>query len=189
MSVQGTNEGGSGFKSAPGRTADSHKRFHSGEGERRTGERPFNSNRFERSSGQGQKTDRPRYDKDRPRYDKDRPRYDKDRPRYDKDRPQGRRDNDYGRFMKDKDDDDRESARRSRPVRPKENKPAVSQPDKTKTQLRLEKEQKTIKKKKDYSTKKKESSRPQPKVKRANNINYTREYMNGAFDDYEDYDE
>ena len=51
--------------------------------------------------------------------------------------------------------------------------------------LRLEKEQKSMKKK--QQTKKKESNRPQPKVKRANNVNYTRSYANGDYDDYDDY--
>ena len=51
--------------------------------------------------------------------------------------------------------------------------------------LRIEKEQKTMKKK--QQNKKKESNRPQPKVKRANNVNYTRNYANGDYDDYEDY--
>ncbi|MBD5097809.1 MAG: hypothetical protein HDT40_12620 [Lachnospiraceae bacterium] len=84
---------------------------------------------------------------------------------------------------KDKDDDEEENGRRSRPSRPKDNKSSVSIPDKNKTMLRLEKEQKSIKKK---QNKKRESSRPQPKVKRANNVNYTRSYANGDYDDYFD---
>ena len=50
--------------------------------------------------------------------------------------------------------------------------------------LRLEKEQKTMLKK---QNKKKETSRPQPKQKRSNNVNYTKNYNNGAYDDYEDF--
>ena len=84
-----------------------------------------------------------------------------------------------------KDDDEEDNGRRSKSFRPKESKPSVSIPDKNKTMMRLEKEQKGIKKK--QQSKKKESSRPQPKVKRANNVNYTREYANGAYDDYDDY--
>ncbi|MCM1272864.1 MAG: hypothetical protein NC225_08040 [Clostridium sp.] len=83
-----------------------------------------------------------------------------------------------------KDEDDDDNGKRSRPSRPKENKNGVSLPDKNKTMLRLEKEQKSIKKK---QSRKKESSRPQPKVKRANNVNYTRSYANGDYDDYEEY--
>jgi hypothetical protein len=53
--------------------------------------------------------------------------------------------------------------------------------------LRLEREQKSIKKK---QNKKKESNRPQQRVKRANNINYTKSYANGDFDDmFDDYDD
>lgn len=84
-----------------------------------------------------------------------------------------------------KDDDDEDSSRRSKPSRPKESKSGVAVPDKSKVQLRLEKEQKSMKKK--QQNKKKESSRPQPRIKRANNINYTKNYANGAYDEYEDY--
>lgn len=84
-----------------------------------------------------------------------------------------------------KDDDDEDNSRRSKPSRPKESKSGVAMPDKNKVQLRLEKEQKSMKKK--QQNKKKESNRPQPRVKRANNINYTKNYANGVYDDYEDY--
>lgn len=84
-----------------------------------------------------------------------------------------------------KDDDEDDNSRRSKPSRPKESKTGVSIPDKNKAMLRLEKEQKTIKKK--QQSKKKESNRPQPKQKRANNVNYTKNYVNGDYDDYEDY--
>ncbi|MDE6025887.1 MAG: hypothetical protein K2G45_10590 [Lachnospiraceae bacterium] len=85
---------------------------------------------------------------------------------------------------KDEDDDENDNIRRSRPSKPKENKTGVTLPDKNKTMLRLEKEQKSIRKK---QSRKKESSRPQPKVKRANNVNYTRSYANGDYDDYEEF--
>lgn len=84
-----------------------------------------------------------------------------------------------------KDEDEEDNSRRSRPSRPKESKPGVAIPDKNKVQLRIEKEQKSMKKK--QQNKKKESTRPQPKVKRANNVNYTKNYANGDYDDYEDY--
>ena len=84
-----------------------------------------------------------------------------------------------------KDEDDEDLGRRSKPSRPKESKPGVAIPDKNKAMLRLEKEQKNMKKK--QQSKKKESNRPQPKQKRSNNINYTRSYANGDYDDYEDY--
>ena len=100
-----------------------------------------------------------------------------DKPHYDKKKT-------YSSFS-GKDDDDEDNSRRSRSYKPKESKPAVAIPDKDKTMLRIEKEQKTIKKK--QQSKKKESNRPQQKVKRANNINYTRSYANGDYDDYEDY--
>lgn len=173
MSAQGTNDGGSEYKSRPRTSGDSRRRFDSKEGGRSQGERQFNNgSRYDRSTRP--KSDKPKFD--RTKSDRNRP-------------ATGRRDNDYGKFMKDKDDDERDNSRRSKPTRPKENKSAIAQPDKAKTQLRLEKEQKTMKKKQDFSSKKKESSRPQPKKKRSNNINYTREYMNGAFDDYEVYDD
>ena len=77
--------------------------------------------------------------------------------------------------------------RRSKPSRPKESKPTIAIPDKNKVQMRLEKEQKSVKKK--QNNKKRESSRPQPKQKRSSNINYTKNYANGAYDDYEDFDD
>lgn len=112
---------------------------------------------------------------------------------------EGKPDNRYGKqerydknksFMpkfSGKDEDEEDYGRRSRPSRPRESKPSIAIPDKDKTMLRLEKEQKTMKKKQQQS-KKKESNRPQQRVKRANNINYTRSYANGDFDDY-DYDD
>ena len=55
--------------------------------------------------------------------------------------------------------------------------------------MRFEKEQKTMKKKSEGNSqqKDKKSQRPQPKLHRQNNINYTKAYMNGDYDDYEDY--
>ena len=90
--------------------------------------------------------------------------------------------NDSPRFS-GKDEEDEDKGRRSKPSRPKESKSGISIPDKDKAMLRLEKEQKSIKKK--QQNKKKESNRPQPKVKRANNINYIRSYANGDYDDFD----
>lgn len=59
------------------------------------------------------------------------------------------------------------------------------QPDKFETIKRLEREQKTIKKK-ESKRNKTESARPQQKVKRQNNRNYKNDYENGMYDDYED---
>lgn len=86
-----------------------------------------------------------------------------------------------------KDEDEEDRGRRSKPSRPKENKPTVSIPDKNKVQMRLEKEQKSVKKK--QNNKKRESNRPQPRQKRSSNINYTKNYANGAYDDYDDFDD
>lgn len=83
-----------------------------------------------------------------------------------------------------KDEDDEDLGRRSKPSRPKESKSGVAIPDKNKVMLRHEKEQKSMKKK--QQSKKKESNRPQPKQKRSNNINYTKNYANGDYEDYYD---
>ncbi len=86
-----------------------------------------------------------------------------------------------------KDEDEEDLGRRSKPQRPRENKSQASASvgEKNKAMIRLEKEQKNMKKK--QQNKKKESTRQKPKIKRANNVNYTRSYANGDFDDYEDY--
>ena len=46
-----------------------------------------------------------------------------------------------------KDEDEEDRGRRSKPSRPKESKPTIAIPDKNKVQMRLEKEQKSVKKK------------------------------------------
>ena len=61
------------------------------------------------------------------------------------------------------------------------------QPDKFETIKRLEREQKTIKKK-ESKRNKEEGARPQQRVKRQNNRNILNDYANGMYDDYEDYD-
>ena len=163
MSAQGTNEVNQ-AKFVKPKSQETRKKFGTGDGGKGRQDKPHNSKfKYDNSS-------RPKFDGGRQGGVK---------------RDQGN--NGYQmRFMKDKDDDEADNGRRSKPMRPKENKQQTIQLDKTRTQLRFEKEQKTVKKKQ-AGNKKKESSRPQVKVKRANNINYTKEYLNGAFDDYEDY--
>jgi len=190
VATQETNEGGSNMnkdkvqKNSYTRTFRNDTKRDKGDGKRfdRT-DRPERSERPER----GERPSRP----DRGTYQRtemaqgQKPRYNKNeggRPskpdHYDKNKGYSQ-----PRFPS-KDEDDEDNSRRSKPSRPKESKPTVAIPDKNKVQLRLEKEQKSMKKK---QTKKKESNRPQPKVKRANNVNYTKNYANGDYDDYDDY--
>lgn len=90
----------------------------------------------------------------------------------------------YNSFAKDKDEDDGKKVFRS--AKPKTvDKPKEPQPDKFETIKRLEREQKTIKKK-ESKRNKAESTRPQQKVKRQNNRNILNDYANGMYDDYED---
>ena len=105
-----------------------------------------------------------------------------------------RSNNNVGKFRKDsgtgynKDKDlDNEGRAKHRQSSSKDSGSKVKelQTDKFETIKRLEREQKTIKKKEE-SKKKTEKQRPQQKVKRANNVNYTKAYENGMYDDYED---
>lgn len=90
----------------------------------------------------------------------------------------------YNNFSKDKDEDDGKKVFRS--AKPKtSDKPKEPQPDKFETIKRLEREQKTIKKKESKRSKA-ESTRPQQKIKRQNNRNLLNDYANGMYDDYED---
>ncbi len=90
----------------------------------------------------------------------------------------------YNNFSKDKDEDDGRKVFRS--AKPKtSDKPKEPQPDKFETIKRLEREQKTIKKKESKRSKA-ESTRPQQKIKRQNNRNLLNDYANGMYDDYED---
>lgn len=90
----------------------------------------------------------------------------------------------YNNFSKDKDEDDGKKPFRS--SKPKTaDKAKEPQPDKFETIKRLEREQKTIKKK-ESKRNKAESTRPQQKVKRQNNRNILNDYANGMYDDYED---
>ncbi len=196
MVTQETNEGGSKMNKNNGQR-NSYTRSFRNENKREKGDgRRFEKGDRPERSEKGERPDRgdrpPRADRpDRGSYQRQdnaqggKPRYNKNEggrtakpDHYDKNKGYSQ-----PRFS-GKDEDDEDNSRRSKPSRPKESKPSVSIPDKNKVQLRLEKEQKSMKKK---QSKKKESSRPQPKVKRANNVNYTRNYANGDYDDYDDY--
>lgn len=184
MVTQGTNEGGSNMN-----------RNRSGNGQRgnyagrpvRNGERDSrkdNEGRYENRGGDRRNDRAPRYSRPENSGNNGQNRYGKGEGT----RPNKPYDRNHGyisspRFA-GKDDDEEDNSRRSRPSRPKENRSSVTIPDKNKVMLRLEKEQKSMKKK---QSKKKESSRPQPRVKRANNVNYTKNYANGDYDEYEDY--
>lgn len=88
-------------------------------------------------------------------------------------------------YNKDKDLDNEGRAKHRQSSSKDSGKVKELQTDKFETIKRLEREQKTIKKKEE-SKKKTEKQRPQQKVKRANNVNYTKAYENGMYDDYED---
>ncbi len=57
------------------------------------------------------------------------------------------------------------------------------QPDKADIAMRFEKEKKIMQKKKQDNKKNNQSQRHQVKVKRSNNIDWTREYENDSYDD------
>lgn len=97
-------------------------------------------------------------------------------------KPRDNRGGGYNNFAKDKDEDDGKKVFRS--AKPKSaDKPKEPQPDKFETIKRLEREQKTIKKK-ESKRNKAESARPQQKVKRQNNRNFLNDYANGMYDDF-----
>ena len=177
MATQGTNENGSSMNK--GRNGNDFKKPY--QGRRTNGERTEDGKRY--SKGEGRSGDRNgKFSKPGTNQNSKYNHHDGSRPT----RPDrgGKGYNSVPKFA-GKDDEEEDTGRRSKPSRPKESKPSVSIPDKNKTMMRLEKEQKGIKKK--QQSKKKESSRPQPKVKRANNVNYARNYANGDYDDYDDY--
>lgn len=82
-------------------------------------------------------------------------------------------------------DDNKNEGFRGKPSAPaKETKVKEQQPDKFEIINRLEKEKKVMKKKTDSNRKAKaQNARPQVKVKRTNNIDWTKEYENDSFDD------
>lgn len=91
--------------------------------------------------------------------------------------------NNYGMMAKDKDMD--EQPRRSKPrvATDKEGKVKEQQPDKIDIINRLEKEKKAMQKKETLKKKDSKASKVLPKVKRSNNIDWTKEYENDSFDD------
>lgn len=198
MATQGTYEGGSntnrerrttngaktqgGYSGKPNGSRypkqDGQNRFSKpADGQSRYGKSGDGQSRYNRPEGDRPRGPRPEGAGSNPRFNKGEGGYEK-KP-YDKNRSY----NSVPKFS-GKDEDEEDNGRRSKSFRPKENKPSVSIPDKNKVQIRIEKEQKSMMKK---QNKKKESNRPQPRVKRANNVNYTKNYANGDYDDYEDY--
>lgn len=101
-------------------------------------------------------------------------------------KPRDSRNSFGGGYNNYKDKDEEDGKRTFRSAKPKPgDKGKEPQPDKFETIKRLEREQKTIKKK-ESKRNKTESNRPQQKVKRQNNRNYMNDYANGMYDDYED---
>lgn len=94
-------------------------------------------------------------------------------------RPQG------GGYYKDKDEDYDNAGKREQKklVAPSRDKGKELQPDKSDIALRLEKEKKAMQKKKQESKRGNQSPKPQKRVKRSNNIDWTREYENDSYDD------
>ena len=188
MATEGTRDGSSSMNRGQGKYFDREKR--QGGGTRfQKPDRPAASRGDRPAGGDRQpRANKPYGDKsrgDRPYGDRSRG----DKPYGDRPPRNERPNRNYGgapKFPK-KDEEEEDRSRRSKPTHPKESKPTVSIPDKNKVQMRLEKEQKSVKKK--QNNKKRESNRPQPRQKRSNNINYTKNYANGAYDDYEDFDD
>ena len=84
-------------------------------------------------------------------------------------------------YDKDKDEEDK-PVRRPKQTK-SDSKPKEQQPDKFEIINRLEKEKKAMKKKYDESKKENRSQRHQMKPKRSGNVDWTREYENGSYDD------
>lgn len=149
-----------------GRGKERSKDFRgNGRGERKNS---YSSSGNDRDNKRGSINDRPK--RDRVNSGKDNNRY-----------------HSYG-FSKDKDEDEERRPFHSKPRRTEKNdelaKIKEQQSDKLLIMKKLEKEQKAMKKK---SEEKKKSQRPVQKQKRSNNINYTRQYEDGMFEDYEDW--
>ncbi len=98
---------------------------------------------------------------------------------YNNDRP---RNNNY---MMDKDKDEEQPKRRSEPRRTqdKEARFMEQQPDKFDIINRLEKEKKAMQRKEEEKKKNSKPARAVARPKRSNNIDWTREYENGSYDD------
>ena len=84
-------------------------------------------------------------------------------------------------FDKDKDDEGTNN-RRFKPA-PRDNKPKETPSEKIDIKNRLEKEKKAIKKKQAEGRKELKPAKHQAKPKRSGNIDWTREYENGSYDD------
>ena len=82
-------------------------------------------------------------------------------------------------FGKDKDEDEKPVRR---PKQTKTDKPKEQQPDKIEIINRLEKEKKAMKKKHEEK-KEQRTSKHQVRPKRSGNVDWTREYENGSYDD------
>lgn len=96
---------------------------------------------------------------------------------------------DGGGYNKDRDDNDgrrNKSYGNGKDQRVKNERKTVTseqQPDKFETIKRLEKEKKVIQKKQENSKKPEKANKPQVKQKRSNNIDWTKGYENGLYDD------
>ena len=86
----------------------------------------------------------------------------------------------YNPYDKDKDDDVRPNQRAKSSQRDSKKE---QQPDKIEIMNRIQKEKKAIQKKQSENRKNNKPVRPQAKPKRSNNIDWTREYENGSYDD------
>ncbi|MBE5925760.1 MAG: hypothetical protein E7270_02190 [Lachnospiraceae bacterium] len=86
----------------------------------------------------------------------------------------------YNPYDKDKDDDIRPN---QRPKSSQRDSKKEQQPDKVEIMNRIQKEKKAIQKKQSENRKNNKSVRQQAKPKRSNNIDWTREYENGSYDD------
>ncbi|RDU24259.1 hypothetical protein [Anaerosacchariphilus polymeriproducens] len=104
-----------------------------------------------------------------------------------KDSSRYRQNSNQGRDFKNsyRDDGKNEGFRSKSSGTVKETKVKEQQPDKFEIINRLEKEKKVMKKKIDSNNRKAKSqnARPQVKLKRTNNIDWTKEYENDSFDD------
>lgn len=94
--------------------------------------------------------------------------------------------NSQGGYGKDKDEDDYDRNKKHEPKKRlsvSKEKSKDIQPDKADIAMRFEKEKKIMQKKKQDNKKNNQSQRHQVKVKRSNNIDWTREYENDSYDD------
>lgn len=87
-------------------------------------------------------------------------------------------------YDKDSDYDKKDTRRKPQnTAKDKDSRNKEQQPDKMEVVKRLEKEKKAVQKKSKDNRKKNQQARPQVRVKRTNNIDWTKEYENDSFDD------